>query len=562
MSMFNKIKNYFLKDVLSQELDTIELANVTVVFYVVMLALALLLPLQLLYLFSGNFTQLYIGILSLSVFGFALVFIKIKQKIDLVAHGIMVFSTFICCLNIFMYPNAEFSNALLLCCNIIFAFNFFKRKTGFVYSSIHLLAPIIYLLALENKVDTSFITPINQPVGEKVATIILLFTILLVIINHYQTAHKNAAKRLNAVIDDLKTSEDQRKKSQKIGKIGNWSYNIQTKQINFEEETCDILGIAPTSDSPLEAMLSCLNESDRQYLIQILQLDKSITKIDFEPEITRADGDTRTVSIFGEPQYDKTGQPIRYLGIIQDITERKKIAIEQKKLLDITSFQNSKLKNFAYIVSHNIRSHSANITSLVDFLEHVKSEEERVKIMDMLKRTANNLDGTLQNLNNIITITENYSKPKVTVILKDEVQKTLDVLSGVIYQHQIEIAINVADHISIPVISSYCESILLNVISNAIKYRTNQRPPRIEIHAELTEEFCVLSIKDNGKGIDLAKHGSKLFGMYKTFHENEDARGIGLFITKNHIEAMKGKIEVESEVNVGTTFKIFFNLYD
>ena len=66
-------------------------------------------------------------------------------------------------------------------------------------------------------------------------------------------------------------------------------------------------------------------------------------------------------------------------------------------------------------------------------------------------------------------------------------------------------------------------------------------------------------IEDNGLGINLEKHGEKLFGMYKTFHKNANARGIGLFITKNQIESMGGSIEVESKVNVGTTFKINFN---
>ena len=68
----------------------------------------------------------------------------------------------------------------------------------------------------------------------------------------------------------------------------------------------------------------------------------------------------------------------------------------------------------------------------------------------------------------------------------------------------------------------------------------------------------MLNVMDNGLGIDLDKYGKKLFGMYKTFHRNKDARGIGLFITKNQVESMGGKISVVSEVNVGTTFTVKF----
>jgi signal transduction histidine kinase len=67
-----------------------------------------------------------------------------------------------------------------------------------------------------------------------------------------------------------------------------------------------------------------------------------------------------------------------------------------------------------------------------------------------------------------------------------------------------------------------------------------------------------LEISDNGRGIDLNQYGDKMFGMYKTFHSNPDAKGIGLFITKNQVETMGGSISVTSTVNIGTTFKIKF----
>jgi two-component system aerobic respiration control sensor histidine kinase ArcB len=109
------------------------------------------------------------------------------------------------------------------------------------------------------------------------------------------------------------------------------------------------------------------------------------------------------------------------------------------------------------------------------------------------------------------------------------------------------------------VVPAYLDSILLNLLSNAIKYRSAQRPPLIHVRAHQEVDSVVLEVQDNGLGIDLVKNQSKLFGMYKTFHDNEDARGVGLFITKNHVEAMGGAITVVSEVEVGTTFKVCFN---
>ena len=105
------------------------------------------------------------------------------------------------------------------------------------------------------------------------------------------------------------------------------------------------------------------------------------------------------------------------------------------------------------------------------------------------------------------------------------------------------------------------DSILLNLITNAIKYKHENRDPIIELKTRLDfkdNDRVILEIKDNGSGIDLDKFGDKLFGMYKTFHYNKDARGIGLFITKNQIESLNGEISVESEPEIGTTFTIKF----
>jgi signal transduction histidine kinase len=83
-------------------------------------------------------------------------------------------------------------------------------------------------------------------------------------------------------------------------------------------------------------------------------------------------------------------------------------------------------------------------------------------------------------------------------------------------------------------------------------------PLVITIESDIEAGKPILQVSDNGLGIDLTKHGEQIFGMYKTFHGNANARGIGLFMTKNQVESLGGKISVESEPNKGTAFKIRF----
>jgi signal transduction histidine kinase len=116
----------------------------------------------------------------------------------------------------------------------------------------------------------------------------------------------------------------------------------------------------------------------------------------------------------------------------------------------------------------------------------------------------------------------------------------------------------VSDDIYLDTIPAYLESILLNIISNAIKYHNPDKKPIIEIKAQKEDDFICLFVKDNGLGIDLHRYREKLFGMYKTFHNNENARGFGLYITKSQVETLGGKIEVESQPNKGSNFKIYF----
>ena len=253
----------------------------------------------------------------------------------------------------------------------------------------------------------------------------------------------------------------------------------------------------------------------------------------------------------------ENGEIIGYLYMATNISKLKNTEAELSNIMILTQEQNARLKNFAHIVSHNLRSHSSNLGMLLDLFKKDHPELVEDTIISLLDRASDNLAETIEHLNEVVLVNTTVSDNLKPVCINQSLEKVIDSLSAIIRRENVEIQNNVAKESFVKGIPAYIESILLNFITNAIKYRSQEREAEVNIYTEESSEYIKLIIEDNGLGIDLKKNGRKLFGMYKTFHQHKDSRGIGLFITKNQIEALGGKVEVESVINQGTKFKIY-----
>src|SRR5690606_34956446 len=103
---------------------------------------------------------------------------------------------------------------------------------------------------------------------------------------------------------------------------------------------------------------------------------------------------------------------------------------------------------------------------------------------------------------------------------------------------------------------AYVYSILHNLISNAIKYKSAHRDLLIEINSVKEESRLRISVKDNGSGMDLELVRPHLFQLYKRFHTGPDGKGLGLYLVKMQLNAIGGKVDVESKPEEGTTFTL------
>ena len=256
---------------------------------------------------------------------------------------------------------------------------------------------------------------------------------------------------------------------------------------------------------------------------------------------------------------DENGRPLRVTGTHTDISQQKEKEVALVKKIEAFSKQNSRLVNFSHIVLHNLNTQAGNIKSLLDFIDADDEEANRKEMLAHLRTVSNDLNETIAHLTQLVSIQSNASIPVQTLDLNVYLNKTLDLIRNVKNYDQVIVVNEIPVDSCVDFNPAYLESILLNFTTNAIKYAQPEKPIEIKYSFYVENGKKTLSIADKGLGIDLAKYGESLFGMYKTFHRHEEARGLGLFLTKNQIESMNGTVDVTSKVGVGTTFKIIFS---
>ncbi len=267
------------------------------------------------------------------------------------------------------------------------------------------------------------------------------------------------------------------------------------------------------------------------------------------------------------PFLDKNDKPYQFVAIRFDITERKsgeeQIKLSNMKAIEYTQVlesKNAQLVDFCNIVSHNLRAPLTSINMLVDYLEQTQNENERKEVLMKIKPVVTHLLDVFNDLVEAIQIRYDTDLPLEIIDLNDCLKKVLVDFDAQIQACNADVQIDFGE---VPVITShrkYIDSIFANLISNALKYKAPDRKPVIIIRSFLKEENkVVLSVSDNGLGIDLVLHKDQIFKIRKTFHKHPGAKGLGLFMTKTQVDTLGGEIWAESQPEKGSIFFIELN---
>ncbi|WP_159017727.1 PAS domain S-box protein [Algibacter sp. L3A6] len=262
----------------------------------------------------------------------------------------------------------------------------------------------------------------------------------------------------------------------------------------------------------------------------------------------------------------KTEEGMLISAVIRDVTEQKSAQnkiIKSKNDLEILAQKliknNNQLADFAHITSHNLRAPVSNLNSLLGLYNASVSEDDKAFLFEKFEKVINHLTVTLNTLVDAVKIKNNTPKEFEKLKFNDVLNKTKEILTGQIMKNEAIITSDFSEISKIKYDRIYLESIFLNLVGNSIKYRSKNRVPEIFIKSEIIDGKVRLFFQDNGLGIDLEKHGHKLFGLNKVFHRHPEAKGVGLFMVKTQVEALNGTIYATSKVNEGTTFYINFN---
>jgi PAS domain S-box-containing protein len=365
-------------------------------------------------------------------------------------------------------------------------------------------------------------------------------------INQYKQAELRAARNDQHYNDTIR-----------IAKLGSWEIDAATLNLTLSKQIYDIFELQTEVKLSIEEAVSFFEPPYRPVIQNAINNALEYCQpYDLELLFRTAKNHVIWVRAKGVPIINEYGKCVTIRGILQDIDSNKRKGLSLESSLNLLTDQNRRLQNFAYIVSHNLRSHTGNLQFMVNLYEETELAEDRTEIFEHIKSISSSLNATIEHLNEIVKIQTEITNERSIIgfeaifnNIQSAIKSNIDTLNA-----RIEYDFSACPQISY--IPAYMESILQNLLTNALKYSHPDRQPVISCRTLKERNHIYLIFEDNGIGIDLERYGDKVFGMYKTFHQNPDAKGIGLFITRNQIEALGGSIKIESTVNIGTKFTI------
>ena len=293
------------------------------------------------------------------------------------------------------------------------------------------------------------------------------------------------------------------------------------------------------------------------FIKDVIERVKKKQPVSYETFYEIHDGVTQWFEVKSVGVFKDKKEMVGIILTLKNITERKNAELERETMTADMIKRNQDLEQFTYIISHNLRAPVANIKGLSGLLYDFEMPDPECRFtLDALATSVNHLDQVILDLNQILQAGNQVNEKKELVILPQLVDDIRLEIQLMMQQNNVIINHDFAAVDALFTIKSYLYSIFQNLIINSIKYRRVNVAPVINIKSVLDNNQVILYFEDNGKGIDLAKSGDQLYGLYKRFDFSVEGKGMGLFMVKKQIESLGGQINVKSQPDNGTQFII------
>lgn len=259
------------------------------------------------------------------------------------------------------------------------------------------------------------------------------------------------------------------------------------------------------------------------------------------------------------PVADQSGRVTELYGSARDVNSRKRVELEREALNLELNHRYNELMQFSYIVSHNLRSPISNILGLARLLNSGISGTDAKTTTGYIRKAAERMDEQLYDLNMILSSRSNIHEKKEEVDIAEVVEAVCSTLKNELEETFANIEVSISPEAGkLFTIKSYLHSIIFNLLSNSLKYRSVHRQPSIQIQVYLSDGRTRVIFTDNGDGMDLNENGESIFGLFRRLDTAKKGSGLGLYMTKTQIESLGGSIQVQSIREKGTVFTIIF----
>lgn len=250
----------------------------------------------------------------------------------------------------------------------------------------------------------------------------------------------------------------------------------------------------------------------------------------------------------------------RVYAIAKDVSWRKIEEEEKARLTETVLRKNRELREFSYVCSHDVRAPVKNLLSLLQLLEEVPGQPAQARsLMELLRRSTEQLDGKLNDLIYVLQHQGDADISRERCRLQEVLNRTLESIGQLIGEAGATVEADFSQAPELLFSRTYLESVLLNLISNSLRYADPNRSPRIRLHSRIEQGRLCLDIEDNGQGFPLEQVKDRVFGLFQKFSNHPESRGMGLYLVRSMLSALGADIELSSTPGEGTRILLRFS---